>query len=142
MRILFMDDMKERMDVFTDIILSLIKRGEIKKVPDVDWAMNADMAIGLMKERDYDIVFLDHDLEAPHYNGDMGDPTQKDGRYVAKWIALGPALGLTLPRHFHIHSWNWHGGMEMKYILETAGIKPSIAMFPKAIPDVLVAVLK
>jgi CheY-like chemotaxis protein len=139
MRILFLDDMKERWWEFNDIVSKLRARGDLKEVVAADWAMSAQMAITLMEERHYDLIFLDHDLEQSHYGGNMDDPTTEDGRKVARWMAENLRTGGDRP-FIHIHSWNYSGAKEMAAILRDAGHSTSVAMFPKGIEDVLAAV--
>lgn len=145
MRVLFLDDMKERWLHFQEIVQNLLARGELTKVPTLDWASNADMAIEKLSTRLYDVVFLDHDLEQTHYMGNMDDPTSRDGRMVAHFI-MDQRRTMGDIRHIHIHSWNHHGALEMEQIFRDGdGWGVSSAMFPKDIEDVLVgmaAILK
>lgn len=139
MRILFLDDTKERWENFQNIVETLIRRGEIKKVPQLDWASNAEMAIEKLSTQLYDLLFLDHDLEETHYGGYMDDPTSRDGRMVARFI-MDERRTMGDIRHIHIHSWNYSGAKEMEKILQDGdGWSVSQEMFPKGIHDILIA---
>lgn len=137
MRILFLDDSKERWEYFKEIISEVIRRGEVKIIPTLDWASNAHMCVEKLKDHHYDLVFLDHDLEARHYGGYMDDPTPQDGRMVVKWWVENEQQS---PRpHAHVHSWNYHGALEMKKILSENDFPTTQAMFPDNIADVFIA---
>jgi CheY-like chemotaxis protein len=102
MKIMFLDDMKSRRDVF--------QRSSTGHT--VDFAVNANQAIDLLKANLYDMIYLDHDLEAEHY--DHNKDTDKDGSFVAR------ALKEMIQHHGKIvivHSLNPAGRANIKSIL-------------------------
>lgn len=138
MRVLFLDDDKNRFLEFSNILGIMLKRGEIKNL-EVKWAINATMAKDfLVNCLRFDLALLDHDLAAEHYQT-VGQPPplmqEEDGREVARFIAEMPPE--EQPRMCHIHSWNYSGSKEMEMILMDAGIHTTRAMFPKGVEDVV-----
>lgn len=103
MRIMFLDDMGQRRDVF--------KRSAIGHT--VDFAITAQQAITLLKDSTYDLIYLDHDLEEAHYENN--EDHHEDGRFVAR--------KLRDMEHNHgkivfVHSLNPNGRANIKSILE------------------------
>lgn len=74
MRIMFLDDMKSRRDVFQQSAIG----------HTVDFAITAKQAIELLKNNQYDAIYLDHDLEESHYQITKED--DEDGRFVARHL--------------------------------------------------------
>jgi CheY-like chemotaxis protein len=74
MKILFLDDMKSRRDAFQQQSIG----------HNVDFATNADECVQLLKSNKYDLIYLDHDLEAEHYHQGRDTSPDKDGRFVAQ----------------------------------------------------------
>lgn len=137
MRILFLDDDRNRFLEFSELILELRKKGEIGEV-DIKWALQAKMAKHFLEEIPrFDVAFLDHDLAPAHYEGTISD-LEEDGKDVARAIAAMPEA--ERPWHCHVHSWNYGGAKEMETILEEAKVHTTQAMFPRGIEDVLAAV--
>lgn len=104
MRILFLDDMKSRRDVF--------KQNAIGHI--VDFAINAQQAIDFLKgENSYNAIYLDHDLEEDHYQSN--EDHHKDGRFVARALR-------ELKKHHGtiviVHSLNPEGRLNIKSILD------------------------
>lgn len=137
-RILFLDDDKNRFLEFSETLMALKKRGEVGNF-DLKWALNAQMARSFLENMlTFDVAFLDHDLAPEHYTHAPGTLAPPDGRAVAHFIAAMPKADQ--PGFIHIHSWNYSGAKEMEAILQEAGIHTTQAMFPRGIPDVLAAV--
>jgi len=102
MKIMFLDDMKSRRDVF--------QRNAIGH--NVDFAITAQQAIDLLDRHEYDVIYLDHDLEDDHYNSN--EDHHEDGRFVAR------ALREMKKHHGKIvivHSLNPDGRANIKSIL-------------------------
>jgi CheY-like chemotaxis protein len=75
MRIFFLDDSNERVKKF--------RKNSVGH--NVDYAESAEQAIEMLKRNRYDLIYLDHDLAAEHYNGSY--TTAKTGYDVAKKLA-------------------------------------------------------
>jgi CheY-like chemotaxis protein len=74
MRILFLDDMKSRRDVF--------RQNSIGHV--VDFAISAEQCLDFLKKNEYDVIYLDHDLKAEHYEFGRDTSKDEDGSFVAR----------------------------------------------------------
>jgi hypothetical protein len=74
MRVLFLDDNRNRREQFTKNSIS----------HSVDLAVTAEQAIDFLRENSYDLIFLDHDLDFAHYDGDYSKG--KSGLDVAKFL--------------------------------------------------------
>lgn len=109
-RVLFVDDMRERWEIFND----LYKQPETAHVEFV-WAQNYDEAITQLQNGKWDVVFLDHDLEDPtEYNQKEG---WRDGTAIADWIREHtPHIDAAI-----CHSMNPVGRMRMVQILQRGG---------------------
>lgn len=108
MRVFFLDDDAERHRVFQPNTVGC------------SWceqAYNARDAIDAFSKRYFDIVYLDHDLGGPDFEGTLIDGIE-DGRFVARWISANADRF----RHtfFVIHSLNYDGSMQMQSILTEA----------------------
>lgn len=109
-RVLFVDDMRERWEIFND----LYKCSETAHVEFV-WAQNYDEAITQLQNGKWDVVFLDHDLEDAHYSSEKQG--WRDGTAIADWIREHtPPIGEAI-----CHSLNPVGRMRMVQILKRAG---------------------
>lgn len=103
MRIMFLDDMKSRRDVFRQNAIG----------HSVDFAITAQQAIDLLGRHEYDAIYLDHDLEDDHYQSN--EDHHEDGRFVAR------ALREMKQHHGKIvivHSLNPDGRANIKSILD------------------------
>lgn len=102
MKILFLDDMKQRRDDFRQNAIG----------HTVDFAITAQQAIDLLNANEYDMIYLDHDLEAEHYNANNDD--DEDGRFVARALK-------EMAQHYGkiviVHSLNPSGRANIKSIL-------------------------
>lgn len=102
MRIMFLDDMKSRRDAFQKNAIG----------HTVDFAITAQQAIDLLKANEYDMIYLDHDLEEAHYNRNNDD--DEDGRFVARALK-------EMAQHYGkiviVHSLNPSGRANIKSIL-------------------------
>ena len=74
MKILFLDDMKSRRDVFQQNAIGHV----------VDFAVNAQEALAFLREKEYDAIYLDHDLEDAHYKDTKED--DENGLFVARHL--------------------------------------------------------
>jgi CheY-like chemotaxis protein len=102
MRILFLDDMKKRRTIFQQSSIGCI----------VDFAEDAQEAISLLKTKEYDVIYLDHDLAEDHYQSN--EDHHEDGRFVARALK-------EMPQHHKktviVHSLNVDGRKQIKDIL-------------------------
>ena len=103
MRIMFLDDMKSRRDVF--------KQNSIGH--SVDFAITAKQAIDLLKKNSYDAIYLDHDLEDEHYNSN--EDHHEDGRFVARHLR---EMAQHHGKVVIVHSLNPDGRANIKSILQ------------------------
>lgn len=103
MKILFLDDSHQRHAVICTYL---------KDIWDVfNWAETSSAAINYLKQNDYDIVLLDHDL---------GDPKDKinNGRVVVDYMIKNDIH----PSVVVVHSWNSPRAREMTQTLQMAGV--------------------
>jgi CheY-like chemotaxis protein len=109
MRILVLDDSNERLIQFKQRLIGHV----------LDCVKTSRQAIDLLKEYDYDAVFLDHDL-----NGEAFTPSGPGTGYeVAKWIEKNQQRK---PKIIYIHSFNPVGAEKMKQALPEAILAPGI----------------
>ena len=84
----------------------------------VHYAYSIDEAQRLLQNEEYDVAFLDHDLEDIHYKITHGDYTQevlpRSGADLAKWMVENDLV----PPAVVIHSMNKSGSDNIKGILE------------------------
>lgn len=108
MRILFLDDMAARQEMFGDIAA---KRGHV-----VNHAWTAEQAIAMLEDGGFDAACLDHDLAEDHYAGPYVSPsmggTAHSGRAVARWIVEHKR-----PAEILVHSFNPDGAKAICDIL-------------------------
>jgi CheY-like chemotaxis protein len=116
-RVLVLDDDEKRHDWFRD------------KAEALNWelhqAWTAEEAIESLDRNDFDLVFLDHDLEIGRLK--LGAPYNwgPNGTVAARHIAVMVAK----PRHVHIHSVNRGGAAGMEKILRAAAVNVTRAEF-------------
>ena len=95
--------MKSRRDCFRQNSIGFI----------VDFAINAKEAISLLNKNEYDLIYLDHDLEEEHYH--VNKENHKDGSFVARHLNQ-------MTQHHGkiviIHSLNPAGRANIKSILD------------------------
>lgn len=105
MKILFLDDSKERTRIFSSWI------------PSADTAETADEFINLIKKnKEIDLAFLDHDLGATTF---QNSNDKNCGMEVVRWICKNkPSI-----KNIVIHSLNYSASLEMKSKLEDYGYK-------------------
>lgn len=109
-RVLFVDDSPYRWDYFCQLFKTRNTSGV-----EFAWAKNYDQAVEQLESGDWDVVFLDHDLEDP---GDW-DPQAgwRDGTAVVDWIREHtPHIGFVV-----CHSMNPVGRNRMVTGLERSG---------------------
>jgi CheY-like chemotaxis protein len=85
-----------------------------------DTTHDVSLAIKWLQERDYLLIFLDHDLAAEHYDLEMADDGLT-GYVVAAWLAAHPHCQPATP--IIIHSLNYPGSQRMLRCLLNAGRK-------------------
>jgi len=109
-RILFLDDMQVRHDIFWR---------HCQGRADVDHAFTAKEAVSFLNtEPRYDAAYLDHDLAEEHYRGDeYGDNT---GMAVVDHIVSMPPN--TRPYAVVVHTYNGERGAEMVRRLRAEGV--------------------
>ena len=102
MKILFVDDMKSRRDEFLKNSIG----------HSVDFAKNASEAILFLEKNEYDVIYLDHDLEESHYQSN--EDHHEDGRFIARKMSeMTQHYGKTVI----VHSLNPDGRKEIRHIL-------------------------
>lgn len=133
MRILFLDDMLVRWELFkAEVHLFNPSFTTI-------YVQNSDDAISILKNQaKFDVVFLDHDLEDAHYVTGKGR-SEKTGKDVAKFITTLPRT--KMPDLVVIHSWNPDGAEAMKYILATRNIVNMCYPFEKGIANTVLTMI-
>lgn len=113
MRILFVDDMKNRFDTFQQRTIGHI----------VDWAKSANEAYKFLDENIYDAIFLDNDLSEEDIMSDS--PIYPTGQDVARYIIKD--TNRYINTKFFIHSMNNVGATAIKNILGDVGLHAIIA---------------
>jgi len=91
------------------------------------------VAVDWLRQRDYDLIFLDHDLVVEHYSQEMADDGHT-GYAVAAWLARNPDCQPNAP--IIIHSLNFAGSERMRQCLVDAGRSAEHVPFPY-LPSVL-----
>ena len=84
----------------------------------LDVTCDVAQAITWLKERDYYMILLDHDLMEEHYVSDMPDD-ERTGYAVAAWLAANP--NRQRDTTILIHSLNYIGAQRMLDALQSAG---------------------
>jgi CheY-like chemotaxis protein len=85
------------------------------------------VAVQWLREREYSLIFLDHDLAEEHYYLEMADDGLT-GYTVAAWLAENPERQAATP--IIIHSLNYSGSQRMLECLLGAGRKAEHVPFP------------
>jgi hypothetical protein len=104
-KVLFLDDNTERHKHFIQNNSGLI----------IDQVYDADMCIKCLDYGEYDIVFLDHDLN-DLTNNELNDD-EKDGRYVVSKMITPTMIDKYKNKLIVIHSLNSAGAESMKSML-------------------------
>jgi CheY-like chemotaxis protein len=92
-----------------------------------DLTDNVSVAVQWLLERDYALIFLDHDLAEEHYELEMADDGLT-GYVVAAWLAEHPECQPAT--QIIIHSLNYPGSHRMLQCLLNAGRKAEHVPFP------------
>lgn len=106
MRVLFLDDDKQRHAIFLEWC------AEFDIVPDR--VFDADAAADALKKSVYDVCFLDHDLAEEHY-GALGEK-KGDGTALVRWMVADGNRHL-IPKLIVVHSYNPDGAKRMLNLL-------------------------
>lgn len=107
-RWMILDDMESRH-------LEFIRTTQFLNV-DCEHVWNASEAISRLKNKEFDLVFLDHDLSDEHYSieGQTNPVNEGTGAEVAEFIAqMEKPPGIVV-----IHSWNPVGVLNMVNIIK------------------------
>lgn len=104
MKILFLDDMKQRRVAFRQASIGY----------DVHFAVDAAEAIRLLQEHVFDVVFLDHDLAPEQYIPNTVIVEHPNGSAVARFIVSQEKR----PRAVFVHSLNPAGRANIFSILK------------------------
>jgi CheY-like chemotaxis protein len=94
---------------------------------ELDTTDDVSVALEWLLSRDYDLIFLDHDLALEHYEQEMADDGLT-GFAVASWLAEHPERQPGC--QIIIHSLNFPGSARMQQCLENAGRKAEHVPFP------------
>lgn len=108
MHILFLDDNKFRHQKMLRNSIGF----------SISQAWTAQEAINLMKNHEFDLIMLDHDLDNSTNNILSDD--EEDGRFVCEWMAKDGRHSKT---SIVIHSLNVTGATSMEKILLNSGFK-------------------
>ena len=106
MKVLVLEDSEERITWFRS------------KFPAADIIKTADEAIHLLGTAPYDVVFLDHDLAALHYEGYSPIADENSGRKVTRWLMT---TDKQKSARFIVHSLNAPGAAAMVETLHLSG---------------------
>jgi hypothetical protein len=111
MRILLLEDSQERVKWFVKKLIGNV----------IDFAYTSDQANKFLLENEYDVIFLDHDLDEEHYVA-MYSPTDVSlvgtGVDTAKFIAENKC---SPKAQIIVHSLNMVGSQNIFAILQKAG---------------------
>lgn len=88
---------------------------------------DVSVAVQWLRERDYSLIFLDHDLAEEHYHLEMADDGLT-GYAVAAWLAQHPDRQPAA--QIIIHSLNYPGSQRMLQCLQSAGRDAEHVPFP------------
>jgi CheY-like chemotaxis protein len=92
-----------------------------------DFTDQAAIAINWLTQREYDLIFLDHDLIEEHYFEALADDGLT-GYVVADWLAQNPDR--QMQAQIVIHSLNYLGADRMMEALQGAGRVAEHVPFP------------
>lgn len=92
-----------------------------------DETHDVSLAVQWLMEREYALIFLDHDLAEEHYELEMADDGLT-GYAVAAWLAEHPDRQPETP--IIIHSLNYPGSLRMLQCLQAAGRNVEHVPFP------------
>ena len=92
-----------------------------------DTTHDVSVAVGWLAEREYALIFLDHDLAEEHYLLEMSDDGLT-GYTVAAWLAQHPDQQRNA--QIIIHSLNYAGAKRMLEVLQDAGRIAEHVPFP------------
>ena len=107
-RIFVLEDDRRRCEWFTKRF-----KGDV-----LDMSCEIDEAKQLLETRQYDSIFLDHDLQPEHYGSDTPDD-ERTGYAIASFLAARPELQRSAT--IMVHSFNADGAMRMVEELRGAG---------------------
>jgi len=108
MKILFLDDDKLRHEYIESIFKDIDQ--------ELTHVWNFDECVSALHNNEYDIVYLDHDLNF-FVEGVKGRLVELTGYDVAKWIVMH----LTYKPRIIVHSWNPVGADNMYTLLHDNG---------------------
>ncbi|MFN2454518.1 MAG: cyclic-phosphate processing receiver domain-containing protein [Pyrinomonadaceae bacterium] len=98
----------------------------------IDMTCDAAQAVAWLKERDYAVILLDHDLLDEHYLSDAPDDA-RTGYAVAAYLACH--TDCQRDATIVIHSLNYHGAARMLDALRGAGRDAEHIPFPYLISN-------
>ena len=107
-RIFLLEDDRRRCEWFTKRF-----KGDV-----LDISCEIDEAKELLETRQYDSIFLDHDLQPEHYGSETRDD-ERTGYAIASFLATRPELQRAAT--IMVHSFNADGAMRMVEELRRAG---------------------
>jgi hypothetical protein len=106
-QVLLLEDSDERADWFK------------QRIPNLDHAYTSKAAIKALDGKEYDFIFLDHDLGGLGQYADrviVSQEKEETGTFVAEYLAARGFIGT----HVLIHSWNAQGVQRMLAALRHA----------------------
>ena len=116
-RVFLLDDDRRRHDWFEERFA-----GDLLDITD-----NIERARVLLTEKQYDAIFLDHDLLPEHYYSETTDD-ENTGYALATWLAARPELQRAST--IMVHTRNADGAMRMVEELRRAGRNAEYVPFP------------
>lgn len=116
MRILFLDDNRFRHEAMQKNSIGF----------SVTYVFNADQAIKAMRDSEFDLIMLDHDLDETQENLILEGV--QDGRYVVRWM-VSSGRHKTTP--VVVHSLNLAASEQMRDMLKSSGFE-KVACLPFA----------
>jgi CheY-like chemotaxis protein len=107
MNILFLDDSEARHVAFKDFLRENYPHFK------TDYVYSAKEAQEAFAGKQYDMAFLDHDLNDDHYNAPLNKCSPGTGYDLAKWMKTNKIF----PAVVVIHSYNHFGAKNMMHCL-------------------------
>lgn len=120
MKILVLDDNEQRHESFAQ---------RFSRDCDVTHVRTVTEALEALRDKSYDLVYLDHDLEDYQQSGMYGSSVELTGLDVARFIARMPEVVGQPPTRVVVHSWNPAGARAMVSTLREAGIPTTYEPF-------------
>lgn len=93
----------------------------------IDVVADVEKAIELLSDKQYDTLFLDHDLLPEHYESSARDD-ERTGYALALWLAAHPDIQAS--SNITVHTRNAEGAMRMVTMLRLGGREAEYVPYP------------